>query len=205
MADVRLTATNPDDSSVVPVACNSKGELLITEPVIETIPNDVTVEGTLNADAVTVLTTSPGDISTIGGGQFLATRTAGMGNPAYSVLPDGKVTVRKVISGAFKGNAFMGKDTNAFEVAGPQGSVNWKVTYAGASYLSALFINKEPEDPANWNTVTRDGESTSNYTGPLIDVGAELTLLRSQVSALMEKLNMVPESESEASNGESVS
>ena len=32
MTDVRLTAINPDDSSAVPVACNSKGELLL-EPV----------------------------------------------------------------------------------------------------------------------------------------------------------------------------
>ena len=29
MTDVRLTATNPEDSSVVPVACNSRGELLV--------------------------------------------------------------------------------------------------------------------------------------------------------------------------------
>ena len=29
MADVRLTAINPEDSSVVPVACNAKGELLL--------------------------------------------------------------------------------------------------------------------------------------------------------------------------------
>ena len=33
MDDVRLTATNPEDSSVVPVACNSKGELLLEEPI----------------------------------------------------------------------------------------------------------------------------------------------------------------------------
>ena len=33
MADVRLTATNPEDSSVVPVACNEKGELLLEEPI----------------------------------------------------------------------------------------------------------------------------------------------------------------------------
>lgn len=31
MADVRLTATNPADSSVVPVACNEKGELKLEE------------------------------------------------------------------------------------------------------------------------------------------------------------------------------
>ena len=34
MADVRLTATNPDDSSVVHVACNEKGELKLEEPIV---------------------------------------------------------------------------------------------------------------------------------------------------------------------------
>ena len=34
MSDVRLTATNPEDSSVVPVACNAKGELLLEEPTL---------------------------------------------------------------------------------------------------------------------------------------------------------------------------
>ena len=34
MADVRLTATNPEDSSVVPVACNEKGELKLEEPLV---------------------------------------------------------------------------------------------------------------------------------------------------------------------------
>ena len=33
MADVRLTATNPEDSSIVPVACNEKGELLLEDPL----------------------------------------------------------------------------------------------------------------------------------------------------------------------------
>ena len=34
MTDVRLTATNPEDSSVVPVLCNAKGELKLEEPLI---------------------------------------------------------------------------------------------------------------------------------------------------------------------------
>ena len=39
MADVRLTATNPEDSSVVPVACDAAGRLLLEEPqVIEGPP-----------------------------------------------------------------------------------------------------------------------------------------------------------------------
>ena len=41
MADVRLTATNPEDSSVVPVACNEKGELKLEEPqVVEGPPGE---------------------------------------------------------------------------------------------------------------------------------------------------------------------
>ena len=47
MSDVRLTATNPADSSVVPVACNERGELMTVAPVIEVIPNDVEVQGNL--------------------------------------------------------------------------------------------------------------------------------------------------------------
>ena len=34
MSDVRLTATNPADSSVVAVACNEKGELKLEEPIL---------------------------------------------------------------------------------------------------------------------------------------------------------------------------
>ena len=50
MTDVRLTATNPEDSSVVPVACNAKGELKLEEPLIYEfdgdLDGDLTVSGT---------------------------------------------------------------------------------------------------------------------------------------------------------------
>ena len=49
MTDVRLTATNPEDSSVVPVACNTRGELLIEEVKIEEIDNDVTINSSLTS------------------------------------------------------------------------------------------------------------------------------------------------------------
>ena len=47
MTDVRLTATNPEDSSVVPVACNAKGELLLEEtPAFDgNVDGDLTVSG----------------------------------------------------------------------------------------------------------------------------------------------------------------
>ena len=47
MIDVRLTATNPEDSTLVPVPCNARGELLTVAPKIEKIPNDVEIEGDL--------------------------------------------------------------------------------------------------------------------------------------------------------------
>ena len=47
MADVRLTATNPQDSSVVPVACNSKGELLLEQPPEPTPEFDGNLDGDL--------------------------------------------------------------------------------------------------------------------------------------------------------------
>ena len=47
MTDVRLTATNPEDSSVVPVACNAKGELKLEEvPTFDgNVDGDLTVSG----------------------------------------------------------------------------------------------------------------------------------------------------------------
>ncbi len=50
MIDVRLTATNPEDSTLVPVPCNARGELLTVAPTIEAIPNDVVIEGDLTVN-----------------------------------------------------------------------------------------------------------------------------------------------------------
>ena len=63
MTDVRLTATNPEDSSVVPVACNAKGELLIEEPTLavddyvsktDTASQNIVSDLTLGADKITL-------------------------------------------------------------------------------------------------------------------------------------------------------
>lgn len=63
MSDVRLTATNPVDSSVVPVACNDKGELLVD----------------INGNII-------GDLSVSGTGQFAGEVTAGSGSTFYGVV-----------------------------------------------------------------------------------------------------------------------
>ena len=47
MTDARLLATNPENSSLVPVACNAQGQLIVQDVQIEGIDNDVTVNGEL--------------------------------------------------------------------------------------------------------------------------------------------------------------
>ena len=47
MTDARLLATNPENSSLVPVACNAQGQLLVSDVQIEEIPNDVNLDGDL--------------------------------------------------------------------------------------------------------------------------------------------------------------
>ena len=65
MTDVRLTALNPEDSKVYPVACNSSGELLTTKqgdnPIV---PGDLTVEGSIIAAGGTVVITGSGNVKT---------------------------------------------------------------------------------------------------------------------------------------------
>ena len=69
MADVRLTAINPEDSSVVYVACNEKGELKLEE-----IP-DQSFDGNLDGD----LTVSGS--ATFAGGQLSIYGSGAIGNP----------------------------------------------------------------------------------------------------------------------------
>lgn len=66
MPDVRLTATNPEDSSVVPVACNERGELMLEE-----IP-DQSFDGNLD-----------GDLSVSGDATFAGDNTLTNGFTAY--------------------------------------------------------------------------------------------------------------------------
>ena len=63
MTDVRLTALNPEDSTVVPVACNSSGELLVDKG--EPVGPDLNVEGDLSVG---------GSITAAGSGRFAGDR-----------------------------------------------------------------------------------------------------------------------------------
>lgn len=60
MTDVRLTATNPEDSSVVPVACNAKGELKLEE-----LP-DASFDGNLDGNLLVSGSGMFGDLLLVG-------------------------------------------------------------------------------------------------------------------------------------------
>jgi len=72
MTDVRLTALNPTDSQVYPVACNTSGELLVAGDGTDYLPltgGDLTGDLTLGTDKV-VLDASSGSITAAGAGTF---------------------------------------------------------------------------------------------------------------------------------------
>lgn len=58
MTDVRLTALNPVDSQVYPVACNTSGELLVADGGPDlTVTGDLTVDGDITVDGTATIGT----------------------------------------------------------------------------------------------------------------------------------------------------
>ncbi len=57
MTDVRLVVTNPEDSSIVPAACNAKGELKLEEPIKfdGNLDGDLTVSGDITSDGAATI------------------------------------------------------------------------------------------------------------------------------------------------------
>ena len=93
MTDVRLTATNPVDSSVVPVACNEKGELKLEEPILVEGPQgekgDKGDPGDPGADGDPFTGTFSGDVTFNGNQTLNGTFTCG----ASSLTQSGSVVV----------------------------------------------------------------------------------------------------------------
>jgi len=193
MTDVRLTATNPEDSSVVPVACNSRGELLIEEVKVEAIENDLVVDGNLAVS-------KPADAW---GGIYSFYPVANEGDGPYMGglwhNEGGNVCL---MAGGYRNDAnqwtpFLGAESsNACQIQLQQ---NGEITFRTAA-------NKQKGDP--YQITTR---FTINDSGPSsfdlrlerpgdsrawresISVFEELEFLRAQVRRCLEKLKMTPE------------
>lgn len=133
MTDVRLTATNPEDSSVVPVACNAKGELLLEEPTLasdgyvaktgDNMTGDLTLgDGTddkITLDATDGTATFAGDIevgkyatngTTIFASGAVAVNRSGPGSTCFYALLDGaeSATIKADGSAEFASSAGFG-------------------------------------------------------------------------------------------------
>lgn len=192
MADVRLTATNPDDSSVVPVACNAKGELLITEPVIEEISNDVTITGSLQAG-----TAIDAPASLINGVRFYSNKGTvvfqadGAATSSWDLRNDGYAKFNRSNTSGY-GSVGINDNTKGLAVYSESGALVWSVGYTGVTRASSLMLQLEPDNPANFRTVGDGEESTTEYVGPELDVLQALVALKDEVQRLEEKLNMVP-------------
>lgn len=129
MADVRLTATNPEDSSVVPVACNEKGELKLEEIPDQSfdgnLQGNLTVSGSAEfagenlkiyssgATAINRATTSAADsicdfTSNIGGDKTLKHRFLADGSASFA----GDVVVGETDggNGSNKSGVYSGKE-----------------------------------------------------------------------------------------------
>lgn len=193
MTDVRLTATNPEDSSVVPVACNSRGELLITEVVVEEIDNDLTVDGNvyINCPATGVggvdwaFGPDSGALRCFRTGHELITHNLGSGGLATHsrVRNDGPSKVE------------INSQNNGYAQYKDGNTANYRITWNGAVWTPEIKICLEQDNPVHFSPVrnVETGEETLEYIGPVLDVREELEFLRAQVRALMEKLKMTPE------------
>lgn len=97
MTDVRLTALNPVDSQVYPVACNTSGELIVEQvdpgPDL-TVTGDLTVDGTATIGGTALVTDANGNvgINTATPGKLLDVNGAAqiselnVGNPTGTVV-----------------------------------------------------------------------------------------------------------------------
>ena len=193
MADVRLTATNPEDSSVVPVACNSKGELLVDKPNIEQIDNNVTIAGDLVID------------NSYDGGNGLIWNFSqenktltGRSNLddvySHEFYLSGLVKHVRKLNDEYRevGICLSGA---AIRVSSESNDSIYSISWNGVAEGSNFRIMLEPDNPIHYSSVrnTETGEETKEYIGPVMNVRDELEFLRNQVRALMEKLKMTPE------------
>ena len=87
MADVRLTAVNPEDSQVYPVACNDKGELLLDSGGA-TGDLEVTGNLTVQGDTTTEVIKSAGNI-------YSGVATKGQDSAGVRLFDTGNIQVHK--------------------------------------------------------------------------------------------------------------
>ena len=185
MTDVRLTATNPEDSSVVPVACNAKGELKLEEPTINSddyvakVGDNMTGALTIGPDGGPAVTT----LADNGSAEFAG------GN--LDISANGFIDITSPYGGAQ--DSFRLRDNNS--VVTTTLSSDGSAEFAGDVVVGSR--NKQ------WMIVESGGiahlvEQTTFAAGSaaqypeLRNIPQELDLVEQALSEVMEKLRMSP-------------
>ena len=156
MTDVRLTATNPEDSSVVPVACNAKGELKLEEvPTFDgNLQGNLTVSGQLSASVSPSNAAEPGLI-VLGPEQ---------GQNSGSVYIGG-VTSRKIELNALDGNATF-NGSASFGSINSNGSVTFAGNKAGFTAAGHLWCTTERGETVKLAATVGGAGLWEDYTPP---------------------------------------
>ena len=157
MADVRLTATNPVDSSVVPVACNEKGELLLEQPTLssddyvakagDTMTGNLHLGDNiiLNPDGSAQFANRKIDFYENGSAEFAGDVTFG-GNPAAGTADGNKFYSQGGLAiSASSGNLFQGFTTGN---ADPKVKI---ITDGSATFASTVTAPEVQVDTGKFN------------------------------------------------------
>lgn len=128
MTDVRLTALNPEDSQAYPVACNSSGELLVSQGVesdkyVEKSGDNMTGDLTLGTDKISLKAangsaTFSGDIDLTDSRFFLYSQTTNGNSKTFQLFSDiggtktEKVSLTAGGAATFSGTGIFGGDAD---------------------------------------------------------------------------------------------
>ena len=193
MSDVRLTATNPEDSTVVPVACNSKGELLIEDIVVSNIDNNLTLTGDIlwEPEGETEFNYSLKLNQTTGN---MSMRGYDPNESTWVAYANGNFRLYNR-QGDVRNTLNLSTNSTAILVQPNGGAASFRVYWDGTTTSNRLMLATEADKPEHYSPVknAETGEETSEYIGPVVDVGEELKFLRTQLRQTMEKLKMTPE------------
>lgn len=189
MADVRLTATNPEDSKVYPVACNSAGELKLEEPILVPGPKgdkgdpgekgdpgdpftgnfsgDVFFQGTIHSQPPGAYNITFEAENVTFGAVYASDQTLKLGNLAGSTY---NVILSSTGTAEFAGDVIIGS----------RGS-QWMIV--------------ESNGLAHLVEQTREAPLPGDQSEPqLRDIPGELSMVEEHLQKVMERLKMIPES-----------
>lgn len=221
MSDVRLVATNPADSSVVPVACNTNGELLVEKPVITEIDNDVDFLGDVLIDANLAVTgVSSFGLSTFDGNVTFTNGTVSFANNAFIISTSGHAET----TGDYQAG---GNPDNGAEIgirslasgtvlaANSSSSAIWAGFTQGSGATTSLILADGTaqfkgnvtigSNGSTWMIVESNGvahlvnqgtklSEAKNVESPqLRDLPAELTMIEQQLQRVMDAMQMTPQ------------